>query len=194
MAVGDVNGDGIPDYVIGDPAAGANGRSGSGSVYVIYGQKGDKTTPRTVDLSQIPLQGRGPRRWGIGSMAGRRAIISACRSRSVISTPTGSVTSSSATPTRPRTAAPRPANVYVIYGQKGTSAPELDVSHMSASQGTIITGFSGGDLTGTSVAVGKFNAGSRQRGLPGRLSGGVDRDRRARRDPERTEPRRVRCM
>ena len=51
-------------------------------------------------------------------------------------------------------------NVYVIYGQNGTSAPELDVSHMSASQGTIITGFSGGDLTGTSVAVGKFNAGS----------------------------------
>jgi hypothetical protein len=58
-------------------------------------------------------------------------------------------------------------NVYVIYGQRGTSAPELDVSHLSASQGTIITGFSGGDLTGTSVAVGKFNAGSPNGGCQG---------------------------
>jgi FG-GAP repeat len=50
VAIGDVNGDGIPDYIIGDPDAGANGRPGSGSVYVIYGEASDKTTPRTIPL------------------------------------------------------------------------------------------------------------------------------------------------
>jgi hypothetical protein len=34
---GDVNGDGVPDVVIGAPAAGANGRPLSGSAYVVYG-------------------------------------------------------------------------------------------------------------------------------------------------------------
>lgn len=37
---GDVNGDGIPDVIIGAPQADNNGLSGSGSVYVVYGQRG----------------------------------------------------------------------------------------------------------------------------------------------------------
>ena len=160
VAVGDVNGDGIPDYVIGDPAAGANGRSGSGSVYVVYGQKGDKTTPRTVDLSQIPLQGQGSSSvgyridgWSGGDHFGVSVAVGDLNSDGIGDIVVGDP---DATPYGRSQA----GNVYVIYGQNGTSAPELDVSHMSASQGTIITGFSGGDLTGTSVAVGKFNAGS----------------------------------
>ena len=160
VAVGDVNGDGIPDYVIGDPTAGANGRSGSGSVYVVYGQKGDKTTPRTVDLSQIPLQGQGSSSvgyridgWSGGDHFGVSVAVGDLNSDAVGDIVVGDP---DATPYGRSQA----GNVYVIYGQKGTGTPELDVSHMSASQGTIITGFSGGDLTGTSVAVGKFNAGS----------------------------------
>ena len=43
VAVGDVNGDGIADYLIGDPTASPNGRAQSGSVYVIYGRSSDKT-------------------------------------------------------------------------------------------------------------------------------------------------------
>ena len=157
----------IPDYVIGDPTAGANGRSGSGSVYVIYGQTGDRTTPRTVDLSQIPLQGQGSSSagyridgWSAGDHFGVSVAVGDLNSDGVGDIVVGDP---DATPYGRSQA----GNVYVIYGQKGTSVPELDVSHMSASQGTIITGFSGGDLTGTSVAVGKFNAGSPNGGCQG---------------------------
>jgi glycosylphosphatidylinositol phospholipase D len=37
IAVGDLNGDGIPDLVIGVPGASTDGRTGNGAVYIIYG-------------------------------------------------------------------------------------------------------------------------------------------------------------
>ena len=42
VAIGDVNGGGVPDCVIGDKMANPNGRTQAGSVYVIYGQASDK--------------------------------------------------------------------------------------------------------------------------------------------------------
>jgi hypothetical protein len=48
----------------------------------------------------------------------------------------------------------------VIYGQSGTSTPEIDVSNMPARDGTIIAGWPAGDQTGQSVAVGRFNSDS----------------------------------
>jgi hypothetical protein len=48
---GDLNGDGIADAILGAPAAGNNGRSRSGSAYVIYGQKA--ADPADVDLANI---------------------------------------------------------------------------------------------------------------------------------------------
>ena len=51
-------------------------------------------------------------------------------------------------------------NVYVIYGQTGTSQSEIDVSQMNTSQGKLISGWAAGDRTGTSVAVGPFNTGA----------------------------------
>src|SRR5581483_3945157 len=37
LAIGDVNGDGVADLLVGAPAMGQNGRAGSGSVYALYG-------------------------------------------------------------------------------------------------------------------------------------------------------------
>jgi glycosylphosphatidylinositol phospholipase D len=37
IAVGDLNGDGIPDLIIGVPGASTDGRTGNGAVYIIYG-------------------------------------------------------------------------------------------------------------------------------------------------------------
>ena len=160
VAVGDVNGDGIPDYVVGDPAAGANGRSGSGSVYVIYGQAGDKTTARAVNLAQIPLAGQGSSSvgyridgWSGGDHFGQSVAVGDLNNDGVgdvvVGDPAGSPLGRSGA-----------GEVYVIYGRGGTSTPELDVSQMSSSQEKIIAGWSAGDRTGTSVAVGKFNAGA----------------------------------
>ena len=52
-AVGDVNFDGRVDIAIGAPFAGNNGRSSSGSVYVIYGT----SSPADLDLNALGTQG-----------------------------------------------------------------------------------------------------------------------------------------
>jgi hypothetical protein len=160
VAIGDVNGDGVPDYVIGDTMAGPNGRMQAGSVYVIYGQASDKTTPRTVDLSQIPLEGQASSPvgyridgWSAYDHLGASVAVGDTNSDGVGDVVIGD-------PDASPYGRSQAGNVYVIYGQKGTSQSEIDVSNMTAGQGTIITGWAAGDQTGASVAVGKFNAGS----------------------------------
>jgi RTX calcium-binding nonapeptide repeat (4 copies)/FG-GAP-like repeat/FG-GAP repeat len=51
--VGDVNGDGHPDLVVGSPDANNNGRDQSGSAFVVFGQA-DTTT---IDLDQLGAKG-----------------------------------------------------------------------------------------------------------------------------------------
>jgi len=159
VAIGDVNGDGTPDYIVGDPNAGPNGRAGSGSVYVIYGQASDKTSARTVDLSQIPLarQGSSPigyriDGWSAGDHFGQSVAVGDLNGDTIGDIVVGDPDASP----YGRTHA---GNVYVIYGQPGTSQSEIDVSRMNSTQGVTITGWAGADATGTSVAVGKFNSG-----------------------------------
>ncbi len=50
---GDVNGDGRDEVVVGAPFAGNNGRSGSGSAYVVYGSN----APTDVDLAALGASG-----------------------------------------------------------------------------------------------------------------------------------------
>jgi len=50
---GDVNGDGKADVIIGAPTAGNNGRTNSGSSYVVYGS----ASPTTVDLNSLGAAG-----------------------------------------------------------------------------------------------------------------------------------------
>jgi FG-GAP repeat len=160
VAIGDVNGDGVPDYVIGDTMAGPNGRPQSGSVYVVYGKASDKTTPRTVDLAQIPQAGQGSSPlgyridgWSAYDHFGASVAVGDLNSDGVGDVVVGDPDASP----YGRTHA---GNVYVIYGQQATSTPEIDVSNMTAGQGTVITGWAAGDRTGQSVAVGRFNSDS----------------------------------
>jgi hypothetical protein len=51
--VGDVNGDGWTDVMVGARFAGNRGRAGSGSAYVVFGRK----TPTTVDLASLGQAG-----------------------------------------------------------------------------------------------------------------------------------------
>jgi len=46
---GDVNGDGISDFIVGAPVAQANGNNAAGQSFVVFGQ----TNPTTVDLADI---------------------------------------------------------------------------------------------------------------------------------------------
>jgi VCBS repeat-containing protein len=52
VAVGDLNGDGIGDLVIGAPGADANGTN-SGAIYIVYGQTAAITNSGTIDLSSL---------------------------------------------------------------------------------------------------------------------------------------------
>ena len=53
-ALGDVNGDGVDDMAVGAPLADANGRTDSGSVYVVYGRDGLVTR---TDLARMGAAG-----------------------------------------------------------------------------------------------------------------------------------------
>ncbi|HUC22099.1 MAG TPA: integrin alpha [Streptosporangiaceae bacterium] len=170
VAIGDVNGDGIPDYIIGDPDAGANGRPDSGSVYVIYGQASDSDSsgpPRVVNLQNIPLAGEGSSTlgyridgWSAGDKFG--ASVAVGDLNDAVNPATGEpiddivVGDPDGSPDGRQGA----GEVYVIYGQPGESTPELDVSKMTASQGKLLIGWAAGDQTGASVAVGRFNDGT----------------------------------
>jgi hypothetical protein len=160
VAIGDVNGDGVPDYVIGDTMASPNGRAQAGSAYVIYGQASDKTTPRTVDLSQIPLQGQGSSPvgyridgWSAYDHFGASVAVGDVNFDGVGDIVVGD-------PDASPYGRYHAGNVYVIYGQQATSTSEIDVSNMAAGQGTIVTGWAAGDRTGQSIAVGRFNSDS----------------------------------
>ena len=50
---GDVNGDGVPDVIVGAPFDDANGRMDSGSAFVVYGGKG----PGPIDLHNLGARG-----------------------------------------------------------------------------------------------------------------------------------------
>jgi hypothetical protein len=52
VGVGDLNGDGIGDLVIGAPGADANGAN-SGAIYIVYGQTAALTNSGTIDLSTL---------------------------------------------------------------------------------------------------------------------------------------------
>jgi len=164
VAIGDVNGDGVPDYIIGDPDAGPNGETGAGSVYVIYGEASDKTTPRTVNLEDIPLAGQGSSTlgyridgWSAGDHFGQSVAVGDLNNALneatgkpiddiIVGDPDGSPLGRSGA-----------GEVYVIYGQAGESTPELDVSTLTSTQMTLIAGWSAGDHFGASLAVGNFN-------------------------------------
>jgi hypothetical protein len=167
VAIGDVNGDGIPDYIIGDSNASPNGEADAGSVYVVYGEASDTTTSRTVDLSQIPLAGQGSSTlgyridgWAPGDHFGQSVAVGDLNDATnpetgdpiddiVVGDPEGSPLGRSGA-----------GEVYVIYGRAGTSTPELDVSTLSPTEERILAGWSAGDHLGTSVAVGPFNHGA----------------------------------
>ena len=163
VAIGDVNGDGVPDYIIGDPDASPNQLAGAGSVYVIYGEAGDTTTPRTVNLRDIPLEGQGSSSlgyridgWSPGDHFGFSVAVGDVNGAVssggdriddiIVGDPDGSPLGRY-----------HAGEIYVIYGQPGTSTPELDVSSMSPSQGVLFDGWAPGDETGYAVAAGNFN-------------------------------------
>lgn len=156
---GDVNGDGVPDVVIG-----AQRRTGSdGDAFVVFGS----TTPQDVDATQ-----RG--QWGFrvkGHFGGSATGYAVA--------PTGDVDGDGLDDVMvaaPALYFPLEGQTFVVYGKRGFRSVRLaDLG----SQGFVVNGAAGGNASGTAVAGGRDVNGD---GVPDLLIGAPWADTRKRRD------------
>lgn len=136
---GDINGDGVNDFLIGSPFADANGGY-SGVTYVVFGQANSTfTTPLDLDK----LNGEGGFR--INGAAGDHVGFSAAgigdiNGDGIDDVLVGAYQAGSA------------GAGYVIFGRKGPVGPVLETTALLGDLGFRINGIGAGDFTGYSVA------------------------------------------
>ena len=148
-SVGDINGDGIDDFAIGAIHADYNGRSNSGSTYIVYGN--EEGFDANIDLSTLNIRdgfridgesaydSSGVSISGAGDVNGDGyddIIIGA-----YAADPNGSNSGST----------------YVVFGKDGDFASNIDLSNLTSSAGISINGESANDRSGRSVSSGDVN-------------------------------------
>lgn len=115
MSLGDVNGDGIADLVVGNSAASPGGRSSAGSTYVVYGKKGTWAATQTLtSAASIEFD---------GAVAGEQSGYSTAITH--ISSPFYSDILIGAPQANPNSVS-QAGSAYMIYGQpqsKWTNSP-----------------------------------------------------------------------
>ena len=140
---GDVNGDGVDDVIVGANVAGNNGRTSSGSAYVIYGTTG--ASPTGVDLASL-----GARGFQIdGAVAGDQAGVSVAGAGDVNSDGVDDViVGALGAHNNSRSLS---GSAYVIYGSRTADPADVDLLGLGA-RGFRIDGAVAGDTAGQSVA------------------------------------------
>jgi hypothetical protein len=155
--VGDVNGDGIDDVAIGAPEADNNGRSNSGSAYVIYGQ--NTPDPSDVDLANITTTqaSRGFRIDG---------ALASDQFATTVGPPIGDfnhdgiddmVIGGQLVNNNGRA---QSGSSYVIYGQPNADPADIDLANITTTQATRgmrIDGAAAGDNSGWYFGAGDVN-------------------------------------
>jgi Ca2+-binding RTX toxin-like protein len=141
---GDVNGDGIDDFIVG-ASRGADGGVGAGEVYVVFGRTG--ATRPDVDLTFLSAFSQG---FIIrGDDANDRLSFSVSSAGDVngdgiddliVSSPYGDNGGTNA------------GEAYVIFGQAGATRTDIDLTTLAASDGFVIQGDVANDLAGISVS------------------------------------------
>ncbi|WMS44552.1 hypothetical protein RDV64_09275 [Acuticoccus sp. MNP-M23] len=141
-AAGDVNGDGIADVIVGAPF-GDDGGSIAGEAYVVYGQSGGLGT---IDLSALTaaqgfiIQGDTFNDAAGWSVSAAGDVNGDGIDDVIVGAPSGSDGGNAA------------GEAYVVYGQSG-GLGTIDLSALTAAQGFIIQGDTGGDEAGRSVSA-----------------------------------------
>jgi hypothetical protein len=163
--VGDVNGDGRPDFVLGAPGADPEGRSGAGAAYVIFGGPGG-----SLDLTDVGARGfriEGP---SAGAAAGTRVA------RAGDINGDGLADVLIAAPNVPGDPLAARGVVYIVYGKRDTGTVDLaslgaaGVPIPSTTDNVSIgqSGLAGGeDLSGDRIpdlSVGTFEEGDEEGG------------------------------
>jgi hypothetical protein len=159
MAIGDFNGDGIPDIVIGAPDATVSitsgmtttTRPGAGSVFILFGGSGFPATP-VLDTNQASVQILGA---NAGDHAGFSVAVGDVNGDGIEDVVIGATGFSANGTTRQTTGA-----VFVIFGSH-TPAATIDLATANAADVSIL-GIAHGDAFGTSVAVGNVGGSSAQ--------------------------------
>ena len=149
-SVGDINGDGIDDFAIGAKFADHNGRSNSGSTYIVYGN--EEGFDANIDLSTLNIRdgfridgesaydSSGVSISGAGDVNGDGyddIIIGAHWAD-----PNGNTDSGS---------------TYVVFGKDGDFTSNIDLSNLTISAGIRINGENRYDNSGYSVSSGDVN-------------------------------------
>ncbi len=163
LAVGDFNGDGIADLAIGTPGQSVGGAAGAGAVYILFGSRasGLKTTGAQLwTQNSVNIQGTSEAGDHFGAALATGDFNNDHHIDLAVGVPdeaVGSIANAGA--------------VNIIYGAQGGLAAKNN--QMFAG---INSGAAAGDLFGTALAVGDFNAdGFRDLaiGSPGRASSGL---------------------
>jgi Ca2+-binding RTX toxin-like protein len=154
-SAGDVNGDGFDDLIVGAPYADgpADGRSGAGDSYVIFGKAGgfaatiDLATLTSGDGSQgFVLQGEGAFEQSGASVASAGDINGDGFDDLIVGARYAG---------GPADGRPGAGDSYVIFGKAGGFAATIDLATITSgdgSQGFVLQGESADDNSGTSVA------------------------------------------
>lgn len=146
-ALGDVNGDGIDDLIIGAPSNDANGDS-SGAVYVIYGRPGGRSG--TIDLANLSAADGFVVRGVAGDELGRSVSYAGDINNDGIGDFVAGAIGSDLGGNLAGAA-------FVIFGQAGTSRGTINVSSLSGSDGFTIIGDADLDLLTAVSRAGDVN-------------------------------------
>ncbi len=146
-AAGDVNGDGRDDIVIGAWNADHNGRTDSGSAYVVYGA----AAPSNVDLNSLGSAG-----FRIdGAAAGDNAGFSVHATDDIDADGRDDIVVGA--PNADNNSRTDSGSAYVVYGQQAADPADVDLAQIgtggsAAARGMRIDGAAAGDVAGVVVA------------------------------------------
>ncbi|MCW2336749.1 hypothetical protein M2337_000982 [Sphingobium sp. B2D3A] len=154
-ALGDVNGDGLADFLIGSPYIDANGTTDAGAAYVVFGRAGTSGTP--IALTALTAGGTSTLGFAIsGSVANDHTAWSIAGSGDINGD--GQMDLVMTARLADASAGGDAGKTYIVYGKTGGAGINLSALSLATNtQGFIINGSSANDLHNRVSVIGDMN-------------------------------------